>query len=217
MDDWWLSYVRSVESSRICSVRFEAQICFKRKPLYHLYVYRVVVRVVRYRYFSSITFDYFVFLFVSSKRTCGIDVCFVLCELQVATNPTPPILELVRENLSSADYNKTIEQPPSFLDSYHSPEFCFEQTTAANYLINNDGKYIYIVTQWHAKIIFPAFLYLYNRILCQITFIVFSRAPLRNFPLLPMAINANAANLFYLRCSLNVKKCQSRAVLLYYN
>lgn len=117
-------------------------------------------------------FDCFVFLCVSSrvKRARVVILqnwCLVsvLCDLQVATNPPPPILELVRENLTTADYNKTtIEQPPSFLDSYHSPFGCFEQTTAANYLINNDGKYIPIITHWHSR----GFIWLfstYNQIL----------------------------------------------------
>lgn len=59
--------------------------------------------------------------------------------LQVAPNPPPPILEIVRENPTTAEY-KTIE--PNFIDSYHSPDFCFEQANpSASYLINNDGKY----------------------------------------------------------------------------
>lgn len=59
--------------------------------------------------------------------------------------PNPPILEIVRENLSATDYNNksAIDSSSgggvnSFIDGYHSPEYCFEQTTS-NYLLRNEA------------------------------------------------------------------------------
>ena len=60
---------------------------------------------------------------------------FVLFTLQIA----PQLIE-VNPPPQTADYYPSTES--NLIDSYHSPEYCFEQTPI-NYLLDNEGKWSY--------------------------------------------------------------------------